>query len=636
MNVRFPVLAMLLTLSTVEGAVTDDDKQYSPNIDQTYPQKVFWGDTHLHTVYSTDAGFAFNRLGPEDAYRFAKGYEVESSTGVRAKIDRPLDFLVIADHAENLGLPPAIFESDPELLANDWGKKLHDMVRSGIYEKVAAAYKEWMLKVYQRDDPLVGTKVTESYWHRLLDAADKHNDPRKFTALIGFEWTSMPGGNNLHRNVIFRDGKDRAGQIIPFSAYDSENPQDLWAWMDNYEQKTGGKLLALAHNGNLSNGLMFDDMAFSSKQTDSKQRIDRKYAELRARWEPLYEVTQIKGDGEAHPFLSPDDEFADFGIWDKGSFGQQSKEPDMLRREYAREAFKRGMKFEQELGVNPFKFGLVGSTDSHTALATAEENNFLGKVSAVEPGQTSRRFDEAITGRTGDGVDPDLAIYHKEALASGYAAVWARENTREDLWDAMKRREVYATTGTRITLRVFAGRDLKQGDELRPDFVKYGYSHGVPMGGELGAVQKGKSPGFVVHALKDPRGANLDRVQVIKGWVDKDGELQERVYDIAVSDGRKIGKDGRCRTPVGNTVNVKEASYTNAIGATAFTTFWQDPEFVPQESAFYYVRVIEIPTPRWTTYDAKAFNLALPSGVDTVTQERAYSSPIWYTPKGQR
>ena len=602
-----------------------DKARYSPYPEQDFPNRVFFGDTHLHTSYSTDAGMIGNTLGPEEAYRFARGETVTSSTGLPARLSRPLDFLVVADHAENLGLAPAIVESNPELLKNAWGKKVHDLVQQGTIEGATEAYDAWMLQMGKREDPLKEqTGLAKSMWEKLTSAAEQYNAPGQFTALIGYEWTSNPNGNNLHRNVIFRDGKAKADQIVPFSQYDSLDPEDLWSWMAAYEDKTGGRLLAIPHNGNLSNGLMFDDVTLADKP------LDRDYAERRARWEPLYEVTQIKGDGEAHPFLSAEDEFADFETWDKGQLGPAPKTPDMLPREYAREALKRGLAYEAELGANPFKFGLIGSTDTHTSLSTTTEDNFFGKVAAVEPTADPIRFDETVGGIGGDA---SVAQYARETSASGLAAVWARENTREALWDAMARKEVYATTGTRIRVRVFGGFDFGPEDLQRSDFAAHAYGNGVPMGADLEAAPAGKAPAFLVQALRDPDGANLDRIQIVKGWLDADGEPQERIYDIAVSDDRTIGADGRCKKPVGNTVNVEQATYSNAIGDAVLGGYWQDPDFDPAQRAFYYVRVLEIPTPRWTTYDAKFFGVKRPEDVPASIQERAYTSPIWYTPR---
>jgi hypothetical protein len=603
-------------------APTQAQIKYSPYPGQDFPNQVFYGDTHLHTSFSTDAGMVGCTLGPEDAYRFARGETVTSSTGVPARLRQPLDFLVVSDHSENLGLAPAIADSDPELLKNEWGKMEHDLVKSG-QEGAIKAYDNWMAVTAKREDPLAGmTGLKKTMWERITAAAEKYNSPGLFTAFIGFEWTSMPEGNNLHRNVIFRDGKDKADTIVPFSQYDSFDPEDLWKWMANYEKNTGGKLLALAHNGNLSLGLMFDDVTYTKKP------LDRDYAEQRQKWEPLYEITQMKGDGEAHPKLSPNDEFANFETWDKASFGPGLHTDAMLPKEYAREAWKRGLAYEKKLGVNPFKFGVVGSTDSHTALSTSEEDNYFGKVTPLEPSADPIRFNEVIAGRP---APKGHQIYARMISSSGLAAVWARENTREALWDAMKRKEVFATTGTRIRVRVFAGWNFAEKDLAKSEFAQYGYDNGVPMGGDLKAAPKGKAPTLLIRALRDPAGANLDRVQVIKGWTDTSGKTHEKVFDVVWSGNRKRGKNGKVPA-VGNTVNIKEATYDNSIGAPFLQAFWEDTAFDPAQRAFYYVRVIEIPTPRWTTYDAKIFGVKLPTDVPASIQERAYTSPIWYTP----
>jgi hypothetical protein len=631
---RGAVVAVLMALVLVLPALAQDigvdrknvkvgKAEYSPYLDVGYPDRVYFGDTHLHTSYSTDAGMFGTRVGPEEAYRFARGEEVTSSTGVRARLQRPLDFLVVADHSENLGLASMIEESNPELLKTEWGRKVHDLVKSG---KGGEAFNLWTDGLSARQDPLKGNEaLTRTSWERLTAIAEKYNQPGKFTAFIGFEWTSTPDGNNLHRNVIFRDGKAKADQIIPISQYDTVDPEELWKWMAATEQKTGSRVLAIPHNGNLSSGVMFDDITLTTKKP-----LDRDYAQRRMRWEPIYEVTQMKGDGEAHPALSPNDEFADFETWDKGSFGATVHTPEMLPREYAREALKRGLKYEQKLGANPFKFGMIGSTDSHTGLATTQEDNFFGKIALVEPSARPERFDEVITGRL--ATDPKLKQYTWQTSASGLAAVWATDNTREALWDALARKEVYATTGTRLLVRVFAGYDFAADDVQRRDFARYSYRKGVPMGGDLAAAPAGKAPALVIRALRDVDGANLDRVQVVKGWLDAKGALREKVYDVVWSGDRKPDPKTSKLPPVGNTVNVADASYTNTIGAPLLLGYWKDPAFDAKERSFYYVRVIEIPTPRWTTYDAKFFGTKPPANCPTAIQDRAYTSPIWYTP----
>ncbi len=632
MNKLLKVTLAVLSFSTIASSTAlaqdapppgDKKVKYSPFPEKSFPNNVYFGDTHLHTSYSTDAGMVGNIRGPEDAYRLARGEVITSSFGLKVQLSRPLDFLVISDHAENYGLAPAIAVSDAELLKNPWGKAIHDAVKA---KKPTAAFDMWIKQVNLKEDKLAGSGMSKSYWLRSNEISEKYNEPGLFTAMIGYEWTSMPNGNNLHRNVLFRDNMDKTSQIVPMSSYDSVDPEDLWKWLEAYEKKTGGQVLAIAHNGNISNGLMFDDITLTSKEP-----IDKDYAERRMRWEPLYEVTQIKGDGEAHPALSPNDEFADFYTWDTGTLGPETTTPAMWPREYAREAYKRGLAYEKKLGVNPFKFGMIGSSDAHTSIPATDENNFFGKVSLTEPSANPHyRLDEVIIART--NPDKSKQIRHFRAASSGLAAVWSRENTRESLWDAMKRKETYATTGTRLKVRVFAGWDFDKSDLDRSDFAENGYTGGVPMGGDLDNAPKDKTPGLLIRAVRDADGANLDRVQIIKGWLDKNGKTHEKIYDVAVSDGRLIGKDGRSKTPVGNTVNVKEATYTNAIGEPYLTAFWKDPEFDANQKAFYYVRVIEIPTPSWLAFDAKVFGAKIPKGGKLVLQERAYTSPIWYTP----
>jgi hypothetical protein len=632
MKITCSALAVALALSASPALAQEDapgaqakKSGYSPYPEVMFPNRVYFGDTHLHTSYSTDAGMIGNTLGPDEAYRFARGETVKSSTGLTVRLPRPLDFLVVADHAESLGAAPAIAKSDPVVLETEFGRKLHELVKAG---KPDQAYDVWLDAGQKGQNPLAGEqRLIRPAWQYITKTADQYNEPGRFTAFIGYEWTSHPGGNNLHRVVVLRDAQDKANQVTPISRDDTVDPEKLWEWMAAYEQKTGGRVLAIPHNGNLSNGLMFDDVTLTSKKP-----LDRDYAERRRRWEPLYEVTQMKGDGETHPLLSTRDEFADFERWVKGSFGPQPKTKEMLPREYAREAFKRGLAYEAKFGVNPFKFGLIGSTDSHTSLATTTEDNYFGKVVALEPSPDPIRFDEVIAGRP---APKGSQMFARQVSASGLAAVWARDNTREALWDAMARKEVYATSGTRLIVRVFAGYDFSAKDLERSDFAANGYAKGVPMGGDLKAAPAGKAPSFLVVARRDADGANLDRIQVVKGWLDKDGRPQERVYDVAWSgkneNARKPGKDGKL-PPVGNTVNVAEASYSNSIGAPYLAAHWKDPAFDPKLRAFYYVRVLEIPTPRWTTYDARFFKVALPKDVPASIQDRAYTSPTWYTP----
>jgi hypothetical protein len=603
-------------------------KAYSPYAERSFPSRVFWGDTHLHTGLSMDAGLFGARLGLDDAYRFARGEQVMASSGQPAKLGRPLDWLVIADHSDGMGFFNDLAAGKPDLLAFDQAKGWYEGLQKGGDASAAAALDLITTFSQGEIDPEMmaeyspGGKTYRSIWEDVVAAAERFNDPGRFTTLIGFEWTSLVAGANLHRNVIFRDGADRAGRVVPYTTQapvGSTDPLDLYAWLENYEQTTGGSALALAHNGNLSNGIMFPvDAQYTGKA------IDADYAELRAKWEPMYEITQIKGDGEAHPFLSPDDAFADYETWDVGNLDlSEAKTQDMLQYEYAREALKNGLLLEQRLGTNPYKFGVVGSTDSHTALATAEEENFFGKATNAEP--KPDRMSHAFAKSDKGEFRGDMLV------SSGYAAVWAEENTRAAIFDAMERKEVYATTGPRMMVRFFGGWDYTPEDINSRQPAFRGYQKGVPMGGDLRSTPGDKAPTFMVYALRDPIGANLDRIQIVKGWLDEDGKTHEKVYDVAWSAGREPDANGAL-PPVGNTVDVKNANWTNTIGASELGAVWTDPDFDPDQSAFYYARVLEIPTPRWVVYDAFRFGVPIPEEAETIHQERAYTSPIWYKP----
>jgi uncharacterized protein DUF3604 len=590
-----------------------------------YPSRPLFGDTHLHTSQSLDAVMFGNSLGPEEAYRFAQGQEVTSSTGQRAQLSRPLDFLVVADHAENLGTMASVLAGDADMMKDATLKRWHDMMNSGPKGGVAVYVEmmgEYAAKGKALPGPLNDPRVLQSLWLKNTAAAEKYNAPGRFTALIGYEWSSNTGGNNLHRVVVFRDGASKANQVLPFSSLDSDDPENLWKALAAYEKKTGGLVLAIPHNGNLSNGRMFQTVDFAGNP------LTRKYAETRAQFEPLLEITQMKGDGETHPSLSPTDEFSNFERWDRGNLDLSAdKKPEMLPHEYARSALKLGLQLEARLGVNPYKYGFIGSTDSHTSLSTADSDNFFGKVPPYEP--SADRWSHASAFASGK------AITGWEFVASGYAAVWATENTRASLWDAMKRKETYATTGPRMIVRFFGSWDFDTRDAASHNLAKAGYTKGVPMGGDLTRAAAGKSPTFLLAAMKDPLGANLDRIQVVKGWMDAKGGLQEKVYDAAWSSGRKPGTNGKLPA-VGNTVNMTDASYTNTIGASELTAVWKDPDFDPALRAFYYVRVLEIPTPRWTLYDAVRYQVKMDPKVPMVEQQRAYTSPIWYTPAAKK
>ena len=620
---------------------------YSPYAEQAYPMNVYFGDTHLHSNLSMDAYNSGNiNIGPAEAYRFAKGEALEGGNGWPVQLRRPLDFLVVSDHASNMGVMVSLERPDSPLLNTEKGKQWRDKIT--LLHETAKTNRAKAIQLSDEIAYLEGFKngaignatFRRSVWQQVVAAADAYNDPGTFTALIGYEWTQT--FYNLHRVVIFKDNAAKAGQIVPFSQYDSSDPEDLWAFLAAYEANSGGEVLAIPHNGNLSSGVMF-------ALEDAKGKpLSADYAKTRSRWEPLVEVTQIKGDSEAHLSLSQEDTFAEYETysndvppWDiikkerqlttyDSWFNKHDKEPAarwMRPYEYARSALKLGIGQQAQLGVNPFKFGMIGSTDSHSGLATADESNFWGKWTESGPHK------DRVLGpwRPSSGAEKFWPGWRM--VSSGYAAIWAEENTREALFAAMKRKETYATTGPRMTVRFFGGWGYEKEDALKPDLARIGYSKGVPMGGDLTSAPKGQSPNFLILAVKDPKGANLDRVQVIKGWHDKNGELHEKIYNVALSDNRKENWRGQVK-PVGSTVNVKDASYTNTIGDPELAVVWTDPDFNKDELAFYYVRVLEIPTPRWTAYDAKFFGLKdIPKEVPMITQERAYTSPIWYSPE---
>ncbi len=603
-----------------EGEATTINQSYSPFSGGDYPQNVYFGDTHLHSSWSTDAGMAGATLGPEIAYRFARGEEVISHLGYPVKLVRPLDFIVLADHAENFGLAEFIRQDSPVVQETEKGREWYQLVKAGNgYD----AFLDWLRLTAEGVDGIDNPKMQRIAWEVATENADHYNEPGVFTTFIGFEWTSQPDGNNLHRVVIFRDDKAKADTVVPMSAYDSDDPERLWDYMEAYETNTGGSVLAIPHNGNLSNGYMFDDVTLSGAE------LTEDYAKRRMRWEPLYEMTQAKGTGEAHPLLSPDDAYAGQEILDAGNIsGSEAKTPDMLPREYARPALIRGMAYEESLGENPFKFGMIGATDNHTGLATTREDNWFGKAHLAEP--SAERHEEVLIEAASD---PSLDILVGDLSAAGLAGVWARENTRQAIWDAMANKEVFGTTGSRIRVRVFGGWDFAEDDAARADFAEQGYARGVPMGGDMRPAPDGNAaPTFMMRALRDPDGANLDRIQIVKGWVE-DGEARERIWDIACADGRAVVDDA-CDGDVGNTVNVADASYTNTIGDAALGGTWTDPDFDPSQRAMYYVRVLEIPKPRWTAFDAKFFGIDMPEGTEMEVVDRAYTSPIWYTPQG--
>lgn len=602
-------------------------KQFSPYANRNFPTAVYWGDTHVHTGMSLDAGAFGARLMPSDAYRFAKGEQLTSSTGYPVRLSRPLDWLVVADHSDNMNFFPTLLSGDPEMLASEQGGRWWDMIQEGGQTAVGGAVEIIQALTNNNFEEATfiapGSPEYREAWGITLDAAEEHNDPGKFTAFIGYEWTSTDKGFNLHRNVIYRDGIDKASRMEPYTTlppYGSPDPRELWKWLERYEETTGGSVLAIAHNGNMSNGHMFPTNSPLHGGT-----VNKEWAETRARWEPLYEITQIKGDGEAHPLLSPDDEFADFETWAVGNLDlSELKTDDMFIGEYGRTALQTGLQIERKTGINPFKFGFVAATDTHTALSTAEEDNFFGKHSGAEP--NPGRMEHPMA-KVGDNEYPSWSM-----SASGYQGIWATENTREALFDAMMRKETYATTGPRMTVRFFGGWNFTEEDATSRLPANAGYSKGVPMGADLPANRgKSEAPTFLVAAQRDPYSGNLDRIQIIKGWIDKGGDRHEKVYDVAWSGDRSPGSNGKL-PPVGNTVDAATATWTNSIGASELITVWEDPDFDPAYPAVYYARVLEIPTPRWTAYEAVRFGVELPEGAPVSLQERAYTSAIWYEP----
>ena len=603
---------------SADDAAAAQGRPYAPAVADDVPRAVYWGDTHVHTAISGDAFNGGTRLGLDDAYRFARGEEVLSSSGQRVRLRRPLDFIVVADHGNNAGAAYArdAYDNEPAFRQTELGRlwqSAFERLSEDAETDLEAARAGPLLPTHRPNQVSVRHEAFRaSIWEMVTAAADRYNDPGTFTTFIGYEWTPLLGA--VHRVVIFGDGAERANQVVPLTSYDTVHVEVLWDYLARYEERTGGRALAIPHNSNLTFGLMF------SLANSWGRPLTAAYAQSRSRFEPVVEVTQIKGDSETHPYLSPDDAFADFETWNGwgGRTAGPDKPPEQVTYEYARSALKLGLSQRVNKGHNPFKFGMIGSSDAHTALAAVAEDNFWGKMGASEP-HPGRVLDDA----TSRGW---------QASAAGSAAVWARENSRDAIFEALRRKEVYATTGPRIALRFFGGWSFEESDAARADLAVLGYRGGVTMGGDLTAGPPGAAPTFLMRALKDPDGANLDRIQVVKGWRTAGGELEERVHDVAWSGDRPRDGEGRL-SPVGSTVDVDDASYLNTIGVAELSATWRDPDFRTGEHAFYYVRVLEIPTPRWTAYEAKFFGLEdVPEHIPMVTQERAYSSPIWYTP----
>lgn len=620
---------------------------------EDYSDKLLWGDTHLHTNLSWDAYYMGNQTADvEVAYRFAKGMPVvHPFHRAKVRITQPLDFLAVTDHAEFLGLPYSLLiAEDDRMTSTALGQRIAQIYEEGgpgadalvamilgmqvgnapppgsDEENTASRFPPpppgqeelmaWLIENADKLSAFFNPGVMKSNWDEIIDAAERHNEPGKFTTLIGWEYSPQANGGNLHRVVLTPADGAVAKQLKPFSFMDSDNPEDLWGWLAQTQKSTGADFVAIPHNSNLSKGTMF------ARARLNGEPLDENYARQRAAWETVAEVTQMKGTSETHPLLSPDDEFADFEFFahQLASFKDDIKVPPVTEADYLRSALKSGLELESELGVNPFKLGMIGSTDGHNAMACTDEANFCGK------------FGEGTTPEEAGKPVGDFSGYNNwDFSSSGLAAVWAKDNTRAEIFAAFKRREVYGTTGPRIKLRFFGGYSFKDRDVRSRDLAKTGYAKGVPMGSDLLPSKKASAPRFLIHAVKDPLSANLDRVQVIKGWLDADGKSHEKVFDVVWSDKRKLDDDGKLAA-VGDTVNRDTALYTNDIGSAELVKVWRDPEFDAAQSAFYYVRVLEIPTPRQSLYDAVALNQKHSEQFPEVIQERAYSSPIWYTP----
>jgi hypothetical protein len=582
------------------------------------PAKLLWGDTHLHTSHSTDAYGSGNLfIDPEQAFRFARGQPVRHPTlGSRVQIARPLDFLVVADHSDFLGIQVYLQKDDPRLTATERGRRLRELTLqnpNAIFRMIIGGGQEFtreqLLETYQ--------PIMMQPWHDAIAAAERHNQPGEFTAFSGWEWSSHRENRNLHR-VVFSDATaDQLRRFFPYSNLESDRPEDLWAWLAKTADETGADFIAIPHNSNMSTGLMFDRL-------DSWGRpLTAEYARTRARWEPVVEITQAKGTSEVHPALAPNDEFAEFEIFRRLFFAQQ---PQALPGDYARNALMAGLELQQQLGENPYKFGMIGSSDIHTGLSTTDEDAFGGAVA-----RDAKLEDRQAAPRN---RPPQLAasLAAWELSAAGLAGVWAHENTRKDIADAFRRKEVYATSGTRIQLRVFGGFNFRPAHARAKDVAEPGYRLGVPMGADLANAPRGQPVSLLIHAVRDSQGANLDRIQVVKGWLDAQGRAHEKIFEVAWSGDRRPGANGRLPA-VGNTVDAATARYANTIGAAQLAAVWRDPQFDPAQMAFYYVRVLEIPTPRHQVYDTAALNMAPEEAAQQLTiQERAWSSPIWYTP----
>lgn len=614
------ILAILLLVSLIlgcqNGSVSTESEQSKDTVREEFEEnpdarKALFGDLHIHSSWSFDA-FIYNvRTTPDDAYRFGKGESINHPISGRIQNARPLDFMAVSDHAEYMGIMMQM--GDPE---NDLAKlDIANRIRSKDREESIAAFGEIGMSL-SRNQPikeLIKKDIIASTWQRQIEIANKHYEPGKFTTFPAYEWTSSPANTtdpnntfaaNMHRNVIYRGDKVSA---IPFSSFDSQNPEELWKWMEK-EKKDGIDLIAIPHNANMSNGLMY------AVETFEGQPMDAAYAKLRMDNEPINEVAQIKGQSMSHPLLNRNDEFSNFEIY-AFTFAVGPPPASQPQGSYVREAYQNGLKMQQSEGFNPFQFGVIGSSDGHNSASPSDEDNYFGKLGNVDGNPETRM---ASSGG-------DRFLRSKLMSAAGLAGVWAEENNRSSIYASMTRKEVFATSGPRIQVRMFVSDDFDINFNSK-DWVKSAYDQGVPMGGTFNASEK--KPHVVVWAAKDPMSANLDRIQIIKQWVDKSGQAQETIFDVAYDESRQKDASGKL-LPITNTVDVKNATYTNEYGAAVLQSIWVDETYEPGQNPLYLARVLEVPTPRWSTYDAKALGIEVPNNVDASIQERAWSSPVW-------
>ncbi len=593
--------------TTTSKTVTENKVTVNPLKD------CYFGELHLHTALSADANFFGATLLPEDSYKYAMGQEV-IYMGQKVKRNAPLDFQAVTDHAEYLGAIASV--KDPK--GPYAGTDLYKQFTSTDQKDVAKSFADFVadMAANKPNPELNKTEVIKSAWQRTIDAANKYNQPGKFTALVGYEWTSAPSNSNknaqnLHRCVIFKGDKV---PDLPFSSFDSDDPENLWTYLENARQ-TGSDVIAIPHNGNISNGLMFDTKTLTGKP------LRKEYAERRMNNEPLTEINQGKGQSETHPELSPNDEFANFEIFE--TLLSSTAIAKFKTGSYVRQAYGVGQELQSKLGVNPFKYGLEGGTDYHSGISSSEENNYPGSHGTQD--ELAKNYQQILEATESVGGEPPTKI-----SAAGITGVWAESNTRDAIFDALKRKECFGTSGNRIKVRLFAGWEYNNEMLKQNDWVKQAYSKGVPMGADLTAGGKAGTPKFLVQAIKDPNAGNLDRIQIVKVST-KNGKSTEEIFDVIWSGNRKPDAKGML-APVGNTVDIKTATYTNTIGSSELIGYWEDTKFDPDSFVTYYARVLEIPTPRWSTYLAAKYNLPVNKLVAPTIQERAWTSPVWYTP----